>query len=587
MVAKLLWLIPLAALAVMLCFFVLASAFPLSWFEKVVEYNGGYKAGFSTSTLVASVPFYYLLVFGGLSLFLSTSPWLRGVISLVVTLLIFGWTAVNGYAAGVAAGGGAKVEGGDELMLPVVQLERFLFFITGPIRTNHYLNHLEDANQNTRREAVSEISSLAREGRRTHDLSLIRIMAKAFKNSPDQDERQELAGSLFASETNDREALQNIVSVLKSPDIVCRIQAAILLGNLKPALPEAAEALLAVVEVDPEPDVRYHAAKALAFGMRNKDARLQNSLLAAIERGEPWGAEVLNDIDQCDPRVPEAFIRFLNDKRPAVRSAWLNEVEKEHKEIRDSFATHGICGSRLVKDPVHGPALRSIMLELTRDSDLSVRASAIKAVTRAFPKDAEALDVFIAALQNPNKEICRSALDGIEKNGSRDPRVTRALLQAMKNADRDTHWSLALQLIKCDMSDPQIQLGMVEVIRDNTKEIDDMVAVELANAKPHTPKVIEALAGLLTHHNTWVRAAGAKILGDINVQDARIQVLLVKQLTSGEGEGMFDLRYEVRAALRHIHPLSSQAVAELSRLAQGSDEELARTAQDLLKSKEP
>jgi HEAT repeat protein len=575
MLAKLLWLIPLIVLVALLCIFTLASMFPLSELENYVGYGSGYKAGFSGFTFLLSIPFFYLLVWCALLLFPQLSVWLRGVISLVVALLIVGWTVVNGYAAAVGAAGGARVTGGDELMLPVVLVEKVLFFVTGPVRANHYIAHLEDADPAVRERAVSAAYMFVRKGRGKNNLSYIRSMAKAFSNSSNEDERTSLASSLAASETNDREALLTITAVLKSPDAICRAQAADLLGELEPALPEIVEALMTVAQTDPDYEVRYHVGAALAR-IVPEEARLEALLLAAIERGEPWGARVLYLLNTQDPRVAAAFVCFLKDNRPAVLCAWLDAALNEATLI-----------NWLMQYWSHGPMLRATMLKLMHDADRSVRAAAIKAAARVFTNDTEALLIFIEALSDSTEEIRYDALSGIRASAARDPRIARALLRALMDSDPKLRFSLAQHLLEFDLDDPQIQLGVVAVIRDNTDDVDFMLTNELAEAKPQTPAVLAALAELLKHRNPWVRFAGAKILGFANVQDARIQVMLVRQLTDTEGDGMDRPGPEAAEALASIHPLAPETVAALKRLAQGSDESIAETARDLLKPREP
>jgi hypothetical protein len=588
--AKLLWLIPLVALVALVGVFTLASMLPLSSLEDFVGYNSGNDAGHQNFTLFLSIPFYYLVVFGLLSMFLSISPSLRCVISIAVTILIVGYTFVTSYIVGLAQMANNHVSGGDELMLPVVQIEKALFFVTGPLRANYYIERIEDADPIVRTKAAEEVQSLTMDGWRKHDPALMRVLAKALRNSSDNKNGGYLMSSLIACETNDREALLDIAAALKSPDAVARTKAADLFARLKPALPEVIEALMTVAESDADRQVRYHAAEALII-IASKDKRFEVLVLAAIERGEPWGAQVLYDLNTADPRVPAAFVRFLKDRRPEVRTAWLASIEDVHTELHDlvrASGDHAPLIGTLMGDPVQGPVLRTTMLQLTRDPDLSVRAAAIKAITRAFPHEDEALDAFIAALQGPTEEIILGALFAIESNNAmKDPRIPRALLQAIKHSDSGVRYRLAMSLSELEVNDQAIQLGLIEVIRDNSEDVGQVLRDSHAWEKPLTPAVRNALAELLTHHNPWVRITGIQILGYANVQDPRIQLLLVKQLTNREGEDMDQLRREAADALGAIHPLSPQAIAELKRLAQGPNGSVAETARDILKEREP
>jgi hypothetical protein len=607
MIAKLLWLIPLITLVVLLCIFTLGSASPLSSLGRYVHYDWGYNTGVSYFTLLVSMVFYYLLVFGALSLLtlvIGISPWIRGGISLVVALLIAGYTIISGIGAGIAAAGGNIVGSGDEAMRPLVKVEKMLFLITSPLRMNHYRSHLEDADPKVAEKVFSEVFSLSGGDNRKHDVELIRVMAKAFNNSTADYVRDYLTNSLVESETNDSEALLTIASALTSPTADYRKEAVLLLGKLKAALPGVIDALRAVATTDPDLDVRHLATEALTT-LAPQDKQPEALALAAIERGDPWGAQVLYDLNKADPRVPAALDRFLKDKRPALRAAWLDAVHSDRLDLepgtalrstmlkltRDPDASVRAAAIRAVTDAFYDDteALRPTLLKLTRDPDVSVRAEALKAVTRAFPRDAEVLQAFVETIEDPKDENKVLALAGIEASRSKEPRITRALLKAVQDCgDPERRKILAFDLSKCDLSDPQIQLAVIAVIRDSTEGVDFILSQGLSLAELRAPAVLDALAKLLENPNPRIRAMGAKILGSTNVQNASVQLMMVRVLAGLEDYRNDWARQEVTDALSHIDPLSAQAIAELKRLVQSPDEGVANSARYLLmKLKEP
>jgi HEAT repeat protein len=365
-----------------------------------------------------------------------------------------------------------------------------------------------------------------------------------------------------------------------------------LLASIEAQGPDAISGLLNVLKTDKELEVRCAAARALA-DLAPKDATLEKALLEAIERGEPYGAMVLFDINPRDPRVPRAYARFLTSPDLNIRCAWLDALYDVRSDIDDFFRRDGIRPPLTKTLKEADPKLldlRPLLMQAMSDSDSAVKIGAIQALRRVYPHDPNAAPAFARLLKDPDENVRHAAVCALGETESKDPTIVWALISRLRDTGNGIPFLAAYRLnqmqLKLQMHlDPKMQMAIIEVIKEDDPQSDarHVLADIMKDCKTDDPTVLKAIISLLNHKSPDVRIDAVKILGALRSPEPHIQLALVKALTD-ESKGLVGTpSFEAYGALRASRPLSSEARAALEKIVPANaDSEQARDVKALL-----
>src|SRR5512138_505342 len=145
--------VPAAGVAAYLGWLVLFNAFPLSAWGAFWDNQPHYAEGYVNQLLYAVAPLWYLVAYGALSIWPAPRPWLRAAIAAGVGLAMVAAAFANAFASGFSRGRPTLGAPG----LPLVLLDRAAYSVTAPLRSGHYLRHLDDADERAREIASREV----------------------------------------------------------------------------------------------------------------------------------------------------------------------------------------------------------------------------------------------------------------------------------------------------------------------------------------------------------------------------------------------------------------------------------------------
>lgn len=443
-----------------------------------------------------------------------------------------------------------------------------MWAVTAPLRPAHFARHLHEQ---------QGIDGLAEVAGSHSGLStpLQRAVGKALQHEKDRRRREELIKLMRSCSLRDPRAMEPLVLAMESQDAGIRHAAVEALAGAVELSPRAVDALFAAMDRDGNPSVRGAAAATLSE-LAPKDPRLERALLGAIERGEPYGAIVLFNLNADDPRVPAAFARYLRSPDPTLRRAWLDGLADDSR-LGAFFRSHGIrpeLRQALAASPADVLDLRPTLLGMLRDSDGEVRSAAISALGRAYPKDADVEAAISLLLADPIVGVRQKAAQTLSDGVCRDLEVQRRVVAALEDEDeRVRRWCGDL-LERLEPEDRGIQLGILRALNRGASRRDGTnVSLKAAlmtsfrkDSNLDAPRM-DALLSLLSHEDLRVRDVGVEILRTLDSIPASAQVALARQLEAeGDGFELSDLCEKV-ARLLAGKVLCEEARAEMLRAA--------------------
>jgi hypothetical protein len=345
---NLFWMIPVALIIAIVLISMVGSVFDI---DSLRLFNIE-KA--DIGTMFTQFLFYYLIIFGILSLlifyFSKYCPirinymWIRFIISAIVAIIIVGHTFVSLCFVRVYKHNGLLFPLGyidDAIEAPVLKSRQIREYVWRGVSFPAAIY-------------MSFVSN------KTKDAIVIRNYCKIFINN-NFDPDSWYYNDLLNTELKDEEASLILARALKSLDAKRRSDAISLLEQWESKHPDVFNSLFEAASSDPDQYVRQKAAYVLTV-INFKDPRLEAFALDKINNADPIGTIFLFSLSETDPRIPLAFIRFLKDKRTEVSKAWWDAAlwsEYDFKILES-------CGdevfiSRLMKDPIYGDKLRSIV----------------------------------------------------------------------------------------------------------------------------------------------------------------------------------------------------------------------------------
>lgn len=578
---------PATVLTLLVVSIFIASAFPLSWMGQIYNYQPRDAAEIALAMMTMIC---YLLVYYVLSRFGVNTLWLRGTIALVGAGIIAVVVAMS--MIGAAISGGSKNKS---------ILINFAWWLTTPLRNEHYLGNLESTNVKHRKLAAAELYYVI-EPRDTKQekIRLFLAFAKAFNNEQDAEVRRALLLLLKKSHLKDATLQREILYGLTAKDAEIRKAAAGLLGHAQEPQAEIITTLLAVVKNDPDQSVRHQVMMAVSqLAPHNKE--LEKLLLAAMEQGDPVPATILFDINQKDSRVTKRFAHFISSTNPAVRAAWIDAIQEDRSSLDDFFRPGGIRPG-LIKVLGHAFDLQRALLDALKDRDAHVRVSAISALARVYPHDAEVAQTFAEMLKDNEPRVRLAAVERIREyifdlmKGDSDPpkskqarvvdiRIQRALAARLLDTDTEIRIAAALCLGIAAPTEPAIQLAMIATLNNEAEEtgyycrnlIDGIIEGSKSSSYTRNAAVLGAAKKLLQHPDEFVRLGGLMIAQWNRPTDSAGQLALIREMIGAKDMDLgANLLIENAAEiLTRIHPLSNEAVSELTRIATDQDGDLS------------
>jgi hypothetical protein len=483
--------LPLGLVAAFAMGFVAANAYPLSPLGVLFGRQPGNPSGYAGIGVLMILPFWYLVVYGSLSLWSGCPPWLKVTASIGVALTLAIMTAGAQFARALAGGGGDN----GFPMAPVRYLSAIALPRTVELRKWHYVAHLDDDDRLLSTLAASGIYAIADRGEGKGDDLFQRAVAKAIVN-PDTDIRTSLMLALEACYPLTDAAVVELTSALGAPDAAIRKDVIELFGTLArygQQHPAMLPALIEVARTDEDLTVREAAIRAAttmdAEGSRLGQAppaereALEKVLLAAIENGEPFGAKGLFELNPEDPRAASACARFMSARDPAVRRTWI-------------ASTEGLSVDPAVFD------MRAALIRALADEDATTRAAAISMLRAKYYYDADAHTAIALLLTDRDREVRSAAvwaLLSFERSQSQarvNEKILWALVGALSDEDRSIRANAASALAQAQPKGVELQLALVSALAKADPGSGRELVAALARA--NDPAVLEAVGALLS-----------------------------------------------------------------------------------------
>lgn len=520
--------IPALVLAIYLLTFIWSSVFPLT---AVGDWYGNHPSDHpGESLLLASIPLYYLVAYGLLCFMPKLAPWLKAIISLVLAGVICALC----FADLLAQGFGVR-RGPPPFLKPFELLGEVTTSISAPLRFQHYLRNFNSHNKRYRNIARLEVRwAGGGEARGKGDAHLQHLVTQAFRAETDERERHNLATTLATTQPVAASVIRELAEGLKATDPSVRKDTAALLARLRTAEPAILSTLVEAVNNDVAIEVRCQAALALS-ALAPNDPRLEQALLHAIDKGEPFGAKVLFNINPHDPRVIDAFARFLRATTPEVHCAWMNAIVNVENhgdaDAEDVVPPNGVRLSivEVLKDAdTHQMDLRSLLARGVKDRNAKVRTGAVEALDRAYAED-PAVELLLAPmLQDPDEDVRRAAVYALDETSSTHPseeprrhsrKVTLALVRAL--ADPSIASLAVRALSEMRLQDFDIQAAILTMLREGKAKASD-VREALKNSKLDNPAIRQQIAALLRQPDADVARCAAELLQEGTAADAEV-----------------------------------------------------------------
>jgi HEAT repeat protein len=302
-----------------------------------------------------------------------------------------------------------------------------------------------------------------------------------------------------------------LIRKLTSPDPVARREAFLAIGN-DPAghtMPAAIAPLIAALS-DPDPEIRYLAAKGLRPA---PDPRTVEPLMACLQDPSPEvrkeAAEGLRR--RTDPRIPAILVAALRDDAAPVRwtaacalgelgdpragPALVQALQDEDESVRDMAARSlGMlkpdpgpeiralltsddpklrCGAVTILGAGKDPESVVVITRALRDRDAGVRRKAAEALCR-FSGPA-AVPPLLDALRDPDDPVRKYALRALSKTG--DPRILDPTIAALKDPDAGVRAEAAWCLQ--EIGDPRAVPFLREALEDRVAGVRHQAALSL------------------------------------------------------------------------------------------------------------
>jgi HEAT repeat protein len=262
------------------------------------------------------------------------------------------------------------------------------------------------------------------------NVATIEPLAEALKN-PDPNDC--FAAAMAIAQMRHPKAIEKATALLKHDEPAMRVWGARILGWMKDPL--GVDPLLGALR-DKHAEVRQHASRApVAIG----DDR---SLKAALAMLNNFDRDVRRYTAQAlgptrNPQVIEPLFTLVRDADSFVCQAAAEAILATHDPSAikrlvmmiepDNFAARALAASStsfLSRYQSDACVLHELVV-LTKDADASVRSKALLALQSA--RDRCALSPLIAALDDPDEEVRKTARDLLSRHHAQEPDVRNAL----------------------------------------------------------------------------------------------------------------------------------------------------------------
>jgi len=362
--------------------------------------------------------------------------------------------------------------------------------------------------------------------------------------------------------------LEQAAGDLKRP-LVIRVQAVSLLGDLR-----ATEALQALIKLLSDPDEAVRTASRAALETitlrRFNTARewldwwRQNPNLTREEMLQHLVEFQTERIENLSRVLEKLYLKILDDpKNQGDSAAFIEALTQCDLASVKKRAIKGIT-------PLHGPAVRTALINALAETDASVRQAAADAL--AAQADASTAPALLKAMNDPESSVRAAAAHALGALKAKDA------VSALKDmlSDTDVEAAVAAANALAELADPAALDKLISIVTAADTPAPLYGAAANALAKIHDPRAVPILVKLLGSPKEDVRWASADALGGLGVADA------VKPLANVALKDPNPQNREV--ALASLSRIGDQSPSTLDTLVDALSDKEKRVADQALRS---
>jgi HEAT repeat protein len=431
------------------------------------------------------------------------------------------------------------------------------------------LNNLKDKDEYIRRASVKALGKL-----QNKNSEIVNVLLAAFK---DENVRHIAIEELSKLHNPSGEVVNTLLTYLKDESKDVRNWASYTLGNFKNPSGETINALL-IASKDRDEDVRHAAVSALGKLQSQSGDEVANALLIALKDEKKsvrcQAVFALSQLQNPNGKVINAFLTTLKDEDASVRYeavSALDKLQNPNGEVVKALLTiilndevqymRRAAASALSKlqSPNINALLRDLkdedrtvryqavsalgkfqnpngemiyaLLNALKDADDSVKSHASNALNklRNLSDNGEAIDAFLTALRDENKDMRREAVHAL---GNQNPssEVVNVLLTALRDENKDVRREAVHALGNQNPSSEVVNV-LLTVLRDENKDVRRAAVYALSRLQNPNGDVINALLKVLKDQNEKedVRYATVETLGRLkNLRTDHLRIVFDK-----------------------------------------------------------
>ena len=295
--------------------------------------------------------------------------------------------------------------------------------------------------------------------------------------------------------------------------LAIRVQAINLLGDLR-----ATEAIQALIKLLSDPDEAVRTASRAALESitlrRFNTARewldwwRQSSTLTREEMLQHLVELQTERIESLSRVLEKLYLKILDDpKNQNDSAAFIEALTQCDLASVKKRAIKGLT-------PLHGPAVRTALLNALAETDASVRQAAADAL--AAQGDASVAPALLKAMNDPESSVRAAAAHALGVLKAKD--AVNELIAMLSDTDVDAAVAAANAL--AELADPAALDKLISVVTASDTPAPLYDAAANALAKIHDPRAVPILVKLLGSPKENVRWASADALGGLGVADA-------------------------------------------------------------------
>jgi HEAT repeat protein len=357
------------------------------------------------------------------------------------------------------------------------------------------------------------------------------------------DVRLGAAEGLWQLHQNPDEILTVLEENLRSQDIMLKLGALKLLGQVVKKNRKVALAKLLELAADPDPQVRWNAVTTLA-SIKNDSAVTQTLLQALKDEDKLVRYTAAKELARRTPPIKQTIpvlLESVADPRDYTRGSviWL-------------LGRVGAGDDRVVV---------ALLQTLRSDERLDARASAARTLVKVSPRAGQVIDALIAAFrQDKSADVRIAAAQALAQIGPPARAAVPVMIAAIKEEPHPLAREAAIQTLSLIGGDESVAPALVAALREERNSVARAAAAgALGKISGHSPGAKEALAAALHDKSPAVRLEAAEALSKVDPQSRRGIDILIELLKNGDDI----VGPQAAAALGRLGPAAKSAVPAL------------------------